>query len=178
MQRVPPWASACTATTPPPPLAESELMQTFVPYGRNFEYNALCLDDKRLGKQRVEAWQILRALRGETKGWRNHPATRMWEGHAGPLAHYGWWMCYIWHRRGFQDSLSKKFIFSTEWQTWDGNTIPSWLDNPEVMESHQSNLLRKNPDHYGWYGWEVPDDLPYVWPVKDLGWTPDQKVTF
>lgn len=153
-------------------------MQTFVPYGKNFEYNALCLDDKRLGKQRVEAWQIVRALRGETKGWRNHPATRMWEGHAGPLCYYGMWMCWTWMKRGFKDSLYEKFVRSTEFAQWNAWSVPSWLDHPGVMESHQSNLLQKNPDHYGWYGWEVPDDLPYVWPVKDLGWTPDQKVTF
>jgi hypothetical protein len=38
-----------------------------------------CLDDKRLGKQRVETYQLIRALEGTTKGWRNHPACVMWE---------------------------------------------------------------------------------------------------
>lgn len=153
-------------------------MQTFVPYGKNFEYNALCLDDKRLGKQRVEAWQIVRALRGETQGWRNHPATRMWEGHAGALCYYGMWMCDVWVQRGFQDSLSEKFYRSPEWASWDARTYPSWLNSAHVIRSHRSNLLRKKPDHYEVYGWDFPHDIPYVWPVKDLGWTPDQKVTF
>ena len=36
------------------------------------------LDNKRLGKQRVEAYQIIRALTGESQGWIHHPATKMW----------------------------------------------------------------------------------------------------
>jgi hypothetical protein len=36
-------------------------MQTFMPYS-DFEKTARCLDNKRLGKQRVEAWQILNTL--------------------------------------------------------------------------------------------------------------------
>ena len=56
------------------------MVNTFLPYP-DFVKSAKILDYKRLGKQRVEAWQILRALRGETKGWRNHPATNLWRGH-------------------------------------------------------------------------------------------------
>jgi len=56
-------------------------MQTFMPYGSQYDQTAKCLDVKRLGKQRVETYQILKALLGESKGWRNHPATRMWEGY-------------------------------------------------------------------------------------------------
>ncbi|HMC68015.1 MAG TPA: pyrimidine dimer DNA glycosylase/endonuclease V, partial [Mycobacteriales bacterium] len=36
-------------------------MQTFLPYSR-FDASAAVLDDLRLGKQRVETLQILRAL--------------------------------------------------------------------------------------------------------------------
>lgn len=36
-------------------------MQTFLPY-KSFEQSAACLDNKRLGKQRVEVLQILKAL--------------------------------------------------------------------------------------------------------------------
>jgi hypothetical protein len=50
-------------------------MQTFLPYS-SFEESARILDYRRLGKQRVEAWQILRSLDGITKGWSNHPAVR------------------------------------------------------------------------------------------------------
>jgi len=50
-------------------------VQTFLPY-TDFIKSAKCLDYKRLGKQRVEAKQILNILLGETTkaGWTNHPA--------------------------------------------------------------------------------------------------------
>ena len=48
-------------------------MQTFLPYA-SFIKSAQCLDDKRLGKQRVECLQILKAIKDVNYGWRNHPA--------------------------------------------------------------------------------------------------------
>jgi len=39
--------------------------------------------------------------------------------------------------------------------------LPGWLGDPAFHRSHQSSLLRKNPAHYTF---DVPDDLPYVWP--------------
>ena len=36
-------------------------MQTFLPYP-DFAKSAMCLDNKRLGKQRIECLQILKAL--------------------------------------------------------------------------------------------------------------------
>ena len=60
-------------------------MQTFLPYP-DFKQSAACLDYRRLGKQRVEGVQILKAILGEKslndkpyKGWLNHPATLMWK---------------------------------------------------------------------------------------------------
>ncbi len=83
-------------------------MQTFLPYP-NFHLTAECLDNKRLGKQRVEAWQVLRALRGETKGWVNHPATVMWRGHEQSLILYGLVISTEWRKRGFQDVMTDRF---------------------------------------------------------------------
>ena len=61
-------------------------MQTFLPYP-DIEKSLECLDRLRLGKQRVEAYQILNILlnRTKTKEWRNHPAVKMWEGHTNAL---------------------------------------------------------------------------------------------
>ena len=42
-----------------------------------------------------------------------------------------------------------------------------WLGDPAVHRSHQSALVRKNPDHYRPLFPDVPDDLPYVWPLSD-----------
>lgn len=55
-------------------------MQTFLPYP-DFERSAAALDYRRLGKQRIEAYQILQTLQNpEQRSWRNHPAVRMWRG--------------------------------------------------------------------------------------------------
>ena len=69
------------------------------------ERSAKALDNKRLGKQRVEALQILRANLGLTKGWRNHPAAVMWRGHEGYLYLYTNAMCMEWRQRGFVDNV-------------------------------------------------------------------------
>lgn len=137
-------------------------MQTFVPYGGDFAANAAVLDRARLGKQRVEAWQILNALRGLSKGWTNHPATRMWRGYESALAQYGANMCREWILRGYNDSLLERFhpFLPGPQDPW-----PHWLNWPEVAKSHRSNLIRKDEAFYGPLWPNVPCDLPYVWPV-------------
>jgi Pyrimidine dimer DNA glycosylase len=55
-------------------------VQTFLPYP-NFAASAAVLDDRRLGKQRVEALQVLRAVAREAYGWKRHPVVRTWMGY-------------------------------------------------------------------------------------------------
>ena len=149
-------------------------MQTFAPEGRAIDHGFRALDYQRLGKQRVEAWQILNVLRGvdnegnpkNHKGWVNHPATRMWDGHIAGLAFYGMLCCKEWISRGYNDSMLPRFeavyVKYTEWG--DDPTPPAFLD--DVMESHRSNLIRKLPEHYQPLWPDVSDDLPYVWPTS------------
>jgi hypothetical protein len=132
-------------------------MQTFLPYS-SFIRSAMVLDRARLGKQRVEAYQIGRTLQGETRGWRNHPAVRMWQGYEAALALYQCIMMLEWESRGYQNA---KLV----WPDIRPVTYPTWLGDPAFHASHRSNLLRKNPEHYQQFGWTEPDDLPYVWPV-------------
>lgn len=49
---------------------------------------ASVLDSKRLNKQIVECKQILSAISGESKGWVNHPVTKMYRPHEAWLALY------------------------------------------------------------------------------------------
>ena len=44
--------------------------------------------------------------------------------------------------------------------------LPPWLGDPALHRSHQSNLVRKDPAFYKEHFPDVPDDLPYVWPVR------------
>ena len=135
-------------------------MQTFLPYA-NFQKTASVLDYRRLGKQRVETWQILRALNGETKGWVNHPATKMWDGYENALALYGYVICSEWTRRGYKDSMTDRFL-----ELINPNTIkmPPWLGRSDFHLSHQSMLVQKFPEYYREFFPEVPADLQYVWP--------------
>jgi hypothetical protein len=40
---------------------------------------------------------------------------------------------------------------------------PFWL-NADFTQSHKSNLLRKSPEYYSKFNWNVSNDLPYIWP--------------
>jgi hypothetical protein len=44
--------------------------------------------------------------------------------------------------------------------------LPPWLGDSALHRSHQSALLRKDPELYRPWFPGVPDDLPYVWPVR------------
>jgi hypothetical protein len=133
-------------------------MQTFLPY-RSFEQTMRCLDYRRLGKQRVEAMQILNALEGKSLGWRNHPAVLMWKGHEASLRLYLRCAILEWKRRGYVNNME------LPWASRCSRRKPSWLGGA-LIRSHRSNLLRKDAAYYGRMGWDVPDDLPYVWPSR------------
>lgn len=52
-------------------------MQIFLPY-TNIIKVAQCLDKRRLHKQIVECDQILKAIKGESEAWKNHPIVKMY----------------------------------------------------------------------------------------------------
>lgn len=150
-------------------------MNTFLPLS-TFAESAACLDRQRLGKQRVEARQILECLLGVgSTHWRNHPAVRMWAGYEGPLVIYGITICQEWIRRGYRDTQTEVFlrlsslvpgIHANPTQTWFSGPMPWWLGWESFHASHRSNLLRKMPEHYLQFKWEEPAGLPYIWPTE------------
>lgn len=146
-------------------LSVNNIMQTFLPYP-DFAQSAACLDNNRLGKQRVECLQILKALTDPSYGWQNHPAVKMWRGYHDRLVQYSYFICDEWNMRGFKDTCKAKIqatllIAPRE----DIGKTPGWLGNPAFHASHRSNLLRKDPVHYGQFGWTEPNNLPYIWPT-------------
>ncbi|OKK21913.1 cytoplasmic protein [Streptomyces sp. CB00455] len=162
-------------------------MQTFLPFP-SFQASAAVLDGRRLGKQRVEAVQVLRGLIVPDYGWRRHPAVRMWAGYEEALVRYGLDVCHIWTARGRGDTCAVTLV--QDFRTWqpgaephgeqhpeprtqerlaaDGD-LPPWLGDAGFHRSHQSALVRKDPDFYRRHFPDVPDDLPYVWPASDRG---------
>ncbi len=126
-------------------------MQTFLPYP-DFQQSAAALDPARLGKQRVEALQTLRALVIPEYGWQSHPAIRMWMGHVPALTMYGLAMADEWTKRGFADNTRdniREFAPQAAHPDYAAKIpMPPWLGDPELHLSHRSNLIRKDPRFY------------------------------
>jgi len=133
-------------------------MQTFLPHP-DFDQSMRDLDRARLGKQRVESYQILRALTGQSKGWTNHPATKMWRGYEACLRNYLRSSILEWIRRGYNNTMDIP-DFDPEAVT------PPWLGDDRVHSSHRANLKRKDPTHYAQYT-EDPT-MPYFWPTEEV----------
>ena len=110
-------------------------MQTFLPY-EDFEASAEALDYRRLGKQRVEARQILKAL--ETGG--------------------GWSNVCIkeWISRGYNNTMVCLDTVCIVYPWWLGG---------EIHTTHRAALLHKDPEFYGEYEWTESPELNYHWPV-------------
>jgi hypothetical protein len=150
-------------------------MQTFLPYP-DFEQAARVLDLKRLGKQRVEVIQVVRALTLPDYGWRHHPVAAMWRGYEEALGRYGLTCCEVWVERGFGDTcagtiradLAAAGVTSIRSQPElaEAAALPPWLDDEALHRSHRSALLRKDPAHYRPLFPDDPDDEDYVWPVR------------
>lgn len=153
-------------------------MQTFLP-DPDFTRTAAILDQRRLGKQRVEAMQILRGIGRPAYGWGNHPAVRMWRRHPLALAMYTGAICRAWTGRGFADTCWGKLLDDLQAlpgcaqaarRLRAGETVaweaPPWLGDDRVHGSHRALLLRKEPSHYATFGWSDRAD-GYVWPVPE-----------
>ncbi|MCU1437948.1 MAG: hypothetical protein JWP66_1035 [Naasia sp.] len=145
-------------------------MQTFLPYP-SFADSAAVLDTARLGKQRVETLQILRASLLPSYGWQSHPVTQMWRGHVPALTAYGLATIDAWEQQGHIDStrhLIEEFAPEVVGVEQDElaarGLLPPWIGNEYVHRSHRSNLIRKAPEFYGPLFPGTPADLDYVWP--------------
>lgn len=152
-------------------------MQTFLPC-RDFAEAARLLDHRRLGKQRAETIQVLRALTVVGYGWRHHPAAAMWAGYEEALVCYGLAVSDAWTALGYADTTAATLLAELkaalglcgagDQQTLAASgELPPWIGDDAFHRSHQSSLLRKDPAYYRPLFPDVADDLPYVWPQSD-----------
>ena len=146
------------------------MVNIFLPYP-NIYYSAKCLDKQRLGKQRVEAKQLIDLLEEydktgiiPSKGWSTHPAFRSWIGFTNHLKVYFNIIVREWISRGCQNNMPLYHIDETLYHivecTFDGvkavydrdkfneYSFPYWVSFPPFYLSHQAALLRKNPKYY------------------------------
>lgn len=107
----------------------------------SFEQSAKWLDTRRLGKQRVECLQILKALTDPSYGWQNHPAVKMWRGYEYTLIYYGWTTCMEWTKRGYKDNCLDKIL---DFNIHCSHILnyPTWLTE-DFASNHRSILLGK-----------------------------------
>lgn len=152
-------------------------VQTFLPCP-DFVESAVRLDRRRLGKQRAETIQVLRALTVPGYGWRHHPAAAMWAGYEEALVRYGLVVCDEWCAHGHADASAATLLADLRTHTEidrvresgeldQAGELPPWLGDAAFHASHQSALVRKDPAHYRPLFPDVADDLPYVWPASD-----------
>lgn len=130
---------------------------TFV-VSQNLTECAKSLDYRRLGKQRVEAYQILRTLRGHSHGWKNHPAVKMWRGYEDALALYMNAMIEEWVSRGYKNTMKIEEVTSSS------PDFPWWFSWKPLHDSHKAALNRKMPS---WYNFDVEEcfmNHGYIWP--------------
>lgn len=123
---------------------------------------ASCLDYKRLGKQRVEAFQILKSIQsiknGSKYGWQNHPATKMWLKYPNALKEYYNTILQEWINRGYNNSMPFKRIHGKI-------KYPHWLGNRKFHSLHRANLLRKDYEYYSLFEWKEKPSNKYYWPI-------------
>jgi len=84
----------------------------------------------------------------------------MWRGFEPALSAYGLAMVAEWTGRGYADTCREKIRALV----MPGEEMPPWFGNADFHRSHQSNLIRKMPEHYGKLWPDIPADLPYCWP--------------
>jgi hypothetical protein len=154
-------------------------MQTFLPY-EDFVESAKCLDRLRLGKQRLEAFDIYqintyvisgyviecnteKKVKYLVRRYSNHPIVKMWRGYENMLLKYGLNVCNEWVCRGYNDIMTSRFIKEIERGCSMPFLCPKWLGDERLHSSHRANLLRKDYVFYSKYGWKESVDIPYFW---------------
>ena len=113
-------------------------MQVFLPFPC-VEKSLKVLNKQRLGKQRVEANQMIGIIEGHGKGWKSHPCTKMYSSYLDFLKfYYNRSLLEFEHKGGNNLRLSQ--IAHGEIQS------PPWFGDDKFHLSHRSNLLRKAID--------------------------------
>jgi len=88
----------------------------------------------------------------------------MWKGYENALVKYGEWICAVWKQMNYKDTCLSKIVAHRTPHLFYVK-YPDWFGDERFHLSHKSNLIRKFPEHYGPMWPEVPNDLPYYWPV-------------
>lgn len=123
------------------------MVNTFIT-SSSFRNCAKNLDYKRLGKQRVEALQIIDILmfydrnnKLPKKGFSNHPVVKMWLGYTNALKYYCNCMIEEWIFRGYKNTMAIYDLPKSFERPW-------WITFRPLHYSHRAALWRKDQNYY------------------------------
>jgi len=147
-------------------------MQTFLPYP-SYSQTAMCLDNKRLIKQILEAVQIFNVIKNPlAKGWQKHPAVNQWRNHPGQLMSYAVCMCHEYTNR-----FNKIHKYDAQIKNYLMNNMigpsPKFRFNVNYLDNHKAILLGKDFSYYKYYWPNIHPAIktngkwPYIWPSKE-----------
>jgi len=164
-------------------------MQSFLVSTDSFERTASALDNKRLHKQTLEAWQCLLTItrldpdgnNRDPKGWSNHPVVKMWRGYETAFVSYTVATYVEWRRRGYKSTMLPKVLGTYDLALKLGRissdlVLPPWMTDTDyfsrLCSTHRTALLCKNYDWYKQFNWPedtgtAPAAYEYLWPHQD-----------
>lgn len=158
-------------------------MQTFLPYG-DYEASSQALDNKRLNKQVLEGYQILKVLSGASSSgaWRNHPAVLMWKNAEYELVNYVDHMVYEADLRGIKTINNKRNLreLAANYRHKWSKAQPFWIEDQTTLmcmtTTHQVSLFNKDslqyarfqPAMFSPYNVTCCDTCKYYWPTHPL----------
>lgn len=136
-------------------------VQLLLPYN-DFTQSVKILDDDRLRRQRSDVMTLLRAMTDSEHRNHHHPCCRMWRTHGYWVVQYGLAASAEWMARGNTDNTLGELM---AWmQDFPASAKPEWFGDHDLHRSHQSYLVRTNPDRYREHFPIVPADLEMIWP--------------
>lgn len=119
------------------------MVNTFIPF-KSISKTMKVLDRQRLGKQRLEAKQIIEIIENKRTGYKNHPIVSMWKDNVDGLKYYYNKCIDEWVDRGYKNNMEKYKLKKKKKK----EIMPWWLYNKQVRMSHQASLMRKKPEYY------------------------------
>jgi len=158
-------------------------MQIFLPFA-NFRKSLECLDNKRLGKQRVEAFQVYMLLTRDAASnshWLRHPVLKMWRGYELALRHYIIECCSVWITRKTKDGSRffsnakmdeniETYKIRLSAQEQKRMQLPPFIgldrfhDSHKAMLFHKGKLRSESTNHYEQFH-DYAHITGYYWPV-------------
>jgi len=164
-------------------------MQSFLVSTESFDDTARILDNKRLHKQTLEAWQCLLTIteldpdgnHRTPKGWSSHPVVKMWRGYETLFVGYTISTYLEWRCRGYKSTMLPKILNTYDKAVSLGRissdvNIPPWISDTEYFDrlcsTHRTALLCKNYSWYSQFNWPedtgtAPATYEYLWPHQD-----------